>query len=616
MEADQKKVALVVANLPSVGELELFSFLGNDFSLEIVCPSTVGHYIEQTMPTLSLALRILPEYEENPSYLPGLEGVLSDFDIVIVKERLGLYSYQAIKAKWKNRFKLVVWLDNLAILPADDVDRMRAVRIEVCDAADAFLVFSQSLEKMLLIEGIEKDRILLMTPHVPQTAIRSAASKSLSRQSLGLAEGNFVVSYVGNLEWEEGLCDLLAGLKDATLTNEYLKRQLQIIFCGMGSYANKVAEFALRLGIDDRCHFLTPTAENIKNILEATDTHFYAPCPSRDRIDADPFRVLLPMANGIPLLATRNPITNEFCGKHRIDFCANDLASLGKALIRLVDAENLKKDIVHKNKLKVQSTYNKVNAERDFAALIQHLDSISPELNEGVIDQRVHEVENLVATKQYLKAIEIIESLFKQQNVPRHHEVNLYRLIGDSFTKLADFKGAKEAYLKAIDKDAYAHKAYVGLGTVGLLTNAYELAVIHFQKAVALMPNDEMPSLGLGLAFQGLKEHKEAIKWMQRSLEINPSNTAAIYSMVKVAYEISQFDEALHGVECYLNLHGKDQHMLFTRSGLLFQLGRAEEAENNLRILLSINPQNQNAKDLLVQIQQRMQASKHQSKGA
>jgi hypothetical protein len=68
---------------------------------------------------------------------------------------LGFTPIKLLKAKWRHRFRLLVWVDNLAVFPAQDVDQMRTIRVEVTNAADGFLVQSKAAAKNLEVEGVE-----------------------------------------------------------------------------------------------------------------------------------------------------------------------------------------------------------------------------------------------------------------------------------------------------------------------------------------------------------------------------------------------------------------------------------------------------------------------------
>ena len=170
-ESTQKrKLALVFGNLPTAEEVDQFRLLSEEFDITVVTTESLCEYLNQTSRFGNLRCLALPDHEENPTYIPGLEHVLSDFDVVVIKERLGLYAYQAVKAKWKNRFRLAVWVDNLACFPAEDVDQMRTIRAEVTNAADAFIVQSKTARRALLLEGIEEQRIFNFSPWVEKNS--------------------------------------------------------------------------------------------------------------------------------------------------------------------------------------------------------------------------------------------------------------------------------------------------------------------------------------------------------------------------------------------------------------------------------------------------------------
>jgi tetratricopeptide (TPR) repeat protein len=229
---------------------------------------------------------------------------------------------------------------------------------------------------------------------------------------------------------------------------------------------------------------------------------------------------------------------------------------------------------------------------------------------------QIVEVEAKISQGQYLAAVDLIESIFElEKDIPSHHKSNLYRLIGDCFTKLGDTEGGKNAYVQAVELDPYSAKAHIGLGTVSLTKANYDIGVIHFQKAVGLSPNDEMASLGLGLSFHGLDELTEASKWVLKSLEINPENTAAIYTLVRIAQEREQYDDTEYVLRKYLKLHPHDHNMLYTLGGLLYKMQKYADVVDSLREIIAINPMDARAQSLIKQAKRAMEKQAQSSAG-
>ena len=229
--------------------------------------------------------------------------------------------------------------------------------------------------------------------------------------------------------------------------------------------------------------------------------------------------------------------------------------------------------------------------------------------------RKIQEVESFVASKQYVAAIDLIDALFQSTDLPSHHRANLYRIIGDCFAKLGDSDAAKDAYIKALDIDAYLAKAYLGLGTLGLMKGSHDIAVIHFQKAVSLAPEDEMANLGLGLAFENLQESSEATKWVLKSLQIDPYNTAAIYSVVKLSYETEQFADAQQVLENYIVKHPKDHAMLYTLGGIQFKQNNLDAVITTMTTILASDPLDDRAQSLLNQAKKTRETKAASSNG-
>lgn len=605
MSADvssKQRLAIVLGTVPSIEEIDQFRLIADGYDVAVVASESIVGYLTQTSFFHDLKCIALPDYDENASYLPGLEAVLSNFDIVLVKERLGLYAYQAVKAKWRSQFRLIVLCDNLTPFAGEDITHMRTIRQEVTAAADAFLVQTQAARQALVIEGVEPERIMDFIPFIEARVKRTAKNKAKALAVLGLSDGDFVIAHMGQIEWEEGLFDLIHAAKLVTQRDSSMNRRLRLVFCGIGQLSSQLRERMVSLGLDRRAVYVAPSRDAFDSVLCAADCLYLSSIPARDRTEGDPYRLLVAMANEIPIIASRSPLIEEYVGKHRIDFCAGSADSLADAIIKVTEATSLRNDIVRKNSATAVSRYSREKVLGRMLEVLGNLSKKAPSVDPLALDHQILEVEEKIRGKQYLAAIDLIESIFKIQEIPSHHKSNLYRLIGDCFTKLGDGEQGKAAYSQSIEHDPYSSRAYIGLGTVALTKSIFDIAVLQFQKAVSLAPTDEMANLGLGLAFQGMKELPEANRWVVKSLDINPENQAALFTLVKIAYDRNEFQDAALMVNRYLGLHPSDLNMQFTLAGLLYKLANYEEALEVCGKMLAISPDDARALALVSQI--------------
>lgn len=603
----KKKLALVYGNLPTVEEIDQFLLLAGEYDVTVVTSESVVGYLTQTSHFHNLACVPLPEHHENTTYLPGLEKVLNGFDVVVIKERLGMYAYQAVKAKWRGRFRLVVWVDNATPFPGEDVVHMRTIRNEVNNAADAFLVQSDAVRAALKLEGIEDRRLVTFAPWVEARAARTGKARAKATQTLGLADTDFVIAHFGQIEWEEGLLDLVHAVKLLELQDKSLAARAKIVFCGIGSFSTDLRDRLVTLGLDRQAVYVAPSRDAFQTVLTAADCMFYAANPARDRVEAEPYRIVTAMVNHLPVIAPRGPLVEELLGKHRLDFCAGAPESLARAIKKAASTPSLRADVANKNASLMKNKKSKVQTE--MREVMTTILKQTPTVDVNALDHQVLEAESLVFSKQYLAAIDLIESIFQLKDIPVHHKANLYRLIGDCFTKLGDGDAGRNAYFQTIELDPYAAKAYIGLGTVALTKQSYETAVPHFQKAVSLAPEDEMANLGLGLAFQGMGEYNEASRWVVKSLEINPENTAAIFTLVQIAGERDRYAEVEAALTRYALLHPSDHNMIYTLAAIKHKIGADADAKILVDRIIEIDPYNERALALAAQVSRAAQSA-------
>jgi tetratricopeptide (TPR) repeat protein len=385
-------------------------------------------------------------------------------------------------------------------------------------------------------------------------------------------------------------------------SNASLKRRLRIALCGVGSASEELNERASKLGLKGRLLFVAPGRDAYDAMHLACDAFFYSTTAHHDRTEGDPYRLVTAMANKVPVIASRNPLVEEYVGKHRIDFCPGSIESLAAAIEKAAEAKSLVNNIAAKNASTYEQRFNQDRVTRRMTTAIHDMTQRDIRRDYNAIDRAVIEVESCINTGDYLDAVDRIEMLFSTGAVPLYHQANLLRLVGDCFTRLGDSTSAKNAYSRAINLDPFSAKAHIGLGTVALTRNSHDGAVIHFQKAVSLAPNDEMGSFGLGLAFQGLGEINEANKWVANACRLNPMNAPAVFTLVKLAFDRNSFDDARDALCRYIAQKPQDLNMVFSLAGIEFKTGNNTAAEMLLTQMLAIDPNDARAHQLLAQI--------------
>lgn len=594
----KKKIALVFGTVPSHEEIEQFYPYADAVDFTLVTSQSIADYVKDITFFNQLKILSLPDHDENPTFLPGLEKTLGNFDVVIVKERVGLYAYQALKAKWQSNFKLFVIVDNITPFPGEDIRQMQTIRDEVTVACDGLIVQSKLIESMLLdVENVPAEKLFYLTPYAEPRKLVGTKERVRALESLKLHDGDFLVVAFGQIEWEEGLLDIVHAMKYLGERGGHYDK-IKLAICGVGSFDNDLVERISRLGIAHAVRVVEPSRAATIGLLSAADLVFYSTIQSRDRLEGDPFRLLIALTNGIPVLTGRSPLVEEIIGKHRIDFCIGSPKSIADGILRAKEASQLLPNIKTKNLNLLNTYFSKELANEDFWSLLQRAGEVHEPESLSSLYKQVLQVEGLVSKKSYPEAISMVERLLADPELPAHLRANLYRLIGDCFAKLTDVASAKESYGIALELDPFSSKAYLGTGVVLLGEQNFNGAVINFQKAVSYSPDDDMAHIGLGLAFQGLGENEEARNWLLSGLRVGPTNQMAIYSLVKLSNETGNYKGCVESLETFIELSPASYEMVYTLAGILFKMKKFEKARKYCESALNTPIDQEKVRDL------------------
>lgn len=618
IDLSEQQVAFVFGTLPELAELDQIALLATVCHVSVITPASMSAYIKENFqPVLipranacrSVSILELPDHSDQLSFLPGLESVLSKFSVVIVKERLGMYAFQAVKAKQQHHFRLYYWIDNGFSFPAEDIETLRTIREEATRLADGFIVQSRTTEQALCAEGIHSERIIhwpvwvnISAYHVGQTVLDGFLCHE------AIDRGHFMITHFGQLEWEEGIGLLLDALAFLKRESPRVSDRVKLVFCGLGSYSSVLQSRANRLGIDSQVKLVFPNRENISILLERSDAAHFGGRVSRDRIETHKGLVWLAMAKRNKIILPRSGIGEETVEKHRFDYCAGSSLSLSKAIKKSIQSVQLGVDIVDKNQAKF-----KVNDDRDscLEKMSRSLESSRSQISDtptGSYEKIVYQIEEAISRGQYAEASVQIEDILNSSiSLKEYQKAEMYRLIGDCFTKLSDVDAGKQAYIQACELDPYSAKGHIGLGTVSLIKGQHEIAIVQFQKSISLAPKDEMANLGLGLSFSGLEEYKEAKKWVEAAIELNPDNSAAIYSLVRISHELEDYSSVQKALEDFILRHPMDSHMQYTYCGILFETKQYSKVVEILSEQLKVSPMDIRGQTLLRQSKRALQ---------
>ncbi|MES2615597.1 MAG: tetratricopeptide repeat protein [Bdellovibrionota bacterium] len=636
-----KKIAFVAAQLPHPCELELWNASAKKSGHETVLFTSQSEEknfkqfvksMEACQIPVSLSCTTLESMQENKTFLSGLEKELESFSLIVSVGENSLASYQAAKAKRQNQARLVIWqnsarpphanvgarTNNGAPLP--NIAREKTVRKEVLKNADVVLCFDKDGATWSYLEDVSSQRIRRLSrcinPKRYSEEISTIRRLEL-RASLGLPETDFIFLHLGPLEIESGSLDSVYAFKNLLQSNPSFQGHARLCFCGSGSAGADIRQTVVELGLDDHVYFLNPSGDGVKelvgnqfsNIISLCDAVIHAPISpvngnALKHLDST-YDLLCALSSGLIVISNGSGWIGEWVSRFYKIFASGCIHSLGRMMQETIEKQD---KLVNVKKAITKAIENEFQFEKVSDELVQIFRGFIAYNAEKTLEDSVQileQIEEMVAAKQYIDAIQLIAQAFQKGDLTVVQQSNLFRIIGDCFTKLGDLDSGVTNYTRASDMDPYCAKSFIGLGTVALQRNDYNIAVPHFQKAVTLAPNDDMASLGLGLAFEGLGELNEALKWTARSCHLNSESTVAIYNLVKLSYELQNFTEVQKALERYVGRHPNDVNMIYTLGGIYFSIGSYQAALDLMENIIALDPMNSRAHALISEIGRR-----------
>lgn len=168
--------------------------------------------------------------------------------------------------------------------------------------------------------------------------------------------------------------------------------------------------------------------------------------------------------------------------------------------------------------------------------------------------------------------------------------------------KKQEFTEAERYYLKVLKLDDTDADTYKGLGNVYMKMKNYTDAADAYRQVIKLGGRSEKIYLALGESLLKKESFPEAVDALEHVLKLNPQSATA-YALIGQAHtEMNLHKEALKDFEEATNLDEKNVGYLLLLAEAAERRGLKVEAKMHLRKVQELEPENQQAKDLLAKL--------------
>ncbi len=189
----------------------------------------------------------------------------------------------------------------------------------------------------------------------------------------------------------------------------------------------------------------------------------------------------------------------------------------------------------------------------------------------------------------------------QQCDSTQHYEV--LQQLGDCYTSVGNYAEAQKHYEKAASLGPDEPGPYIGLGVIALQKNLLNDAEIAFRVACRLDPRCAKAYAGLAMVAQQRADYKQAFEMYLKSLELDSDNLIALLGLFQTSCQMGSFAQVTHYLEVYLNIHPGDTSVMFPLAALYMKDRRLEQSKKVLQDLLALNPDNNDAANLLEEVE-------------
>jgi tetratricopeptide (TPR) repeat protein len=193
------------------------------------------------------------------------------------------------------------------------------------------------------------------------------------------------------------------------------------------------------------------------------------------------------------------------------------------------------------------------------------------------------------------------ENGIEKPDVTQHYEV--LQELGDCYTSVGNYVQAQQCYEKAASLGPDESGPYVGLGVIALQKNLLDDAEIAFRVACRLDAKCAKACAGLAMVAQQRADYKKAFEMYLKCLELDTDNLTALLGLFQTSCQMGSFAKVIHYLEVYLNMHPGDTSVMFSLAALYMKDGRFEQSKKVLLDILTLDPANQDAVNLLEEVE-------------
>lgn len=182
-----------------------------------------------------------------------------------------------------------------------------------------------------------------------------------------------------------------------------------------------------------------------------------------------------------------------------------------------------------------------------------------------------------------------------------HLDYEINKELGECYLFMGDYDKAESYYLKAAGSNGIHPDPYLGLATIAVHRGDLARALDLYERAESIASSDKSLT-GIGLIAMEQGDVERAHRAYSKALDLNPENLVALFGLVQSAHRLERTAEAVDYLRRYLEVEPSKIEVRYSLAGCLVACGRIPEAKEELARLLEHDPNYAPATELLAQL--------------
>ncbi len=317
------------------------------------------------IPNQRIKMAILNRIFMDAHYLSGLEEKLKGFDIAHTSETYYHYTQQCLNAKRKGYIKKVVatvW-ENIPF-NNEGIRGRKNFKKRALSEVDHFLAVTEGAKEALIREGCNQNKITIIPMGINIDEFVRHELRSKSHEESGLE-----ILFVGRLEAEKGIMELLDAFKLLTRQHKNLNLKLRII--GKGSLRNYIVRRRKEWGISGKIIIEEKSYNEMPNVYQKADIFVLPSKPTRFWSEQFGMVLIEAMASGLPVITTRSGSIPEVVDEAGILVKPGDSKSLYAGFTSLLESPALRKKLSKAGRERVIKNFDRQKVAKKIENIYQ-----------------------------------------------------------------------------------------------------------------------------------------------------------------------------------------------------------------------------------------------------